>query len=102
MVLQDVSQVVPSQQLSFGRAQGVQQGSDFAKWLANALKQVKIEELTRELPKVETRMVDKKLISEPVFAFYLQEDMAEQGELVLGAFAHRIAPGQLGGRAGPL
>jgi len=29
-------------------------------------------------------MVDKKLISEPVFAFYLQEDMAEQGELVLG------------------
>jgi len=29
-------------------------------------------------------MIDKKLISEPVFAFYLQEEASEQGELVLG------------------
>merc|ERR1719453_2022619 len=29
-------------------------------------------------------MIDQKLISEPVFAFYLQEDASKQGELVFG------------------
>jgi saccharopepsin len=29
-------------------------------------------------------MIDQKLIDEPVFAFYLQEDASEQGELVFG------------------
>jgi len=29
-------------------------------------------------------MIDQKLISEPVFAFYLQEDASQQGELVFG------------------
>ena len=29
-------------------------------------------------------MVDQKLIDEPVFAFYLQDDASKQGELVFG------------------
>merc|ERR1712176_1575712 len=36
-----------------------------------------------QIPTPFEAMVDQKLIDEPVFAFYLQQDAAQKGELVL-------------------
>merc|ERR1711981_1502167 len=40
-------------------------------------------------------MIDQKLISEPVFAFYLQEDATQQGELVFGGIDKNHYTGDL-------
>merc|ERR1711943_184104 len=40
-------------------------------------------------------MIDQKLISEPVFAFYLQEDASQQGELVFGGIDKNHYTGEL-------
>merc|ERR1712072_862462 len=40
-------------------------------------------------------MIDQKLISESVFAFYLQEDASKQGELVFGVIDHAHYTGEL-------
>merc|ERR1719486_1554836 len=40
-------------------------------------------------------MIDQKLISEPVFAFYLQDDASKQGELVIGGIDHSHYSGEL-------
>merc|ERR1711988_1694513 len=40
-------------------------------------------------------MIDQKLISEPVFAFYLQEDASQQGELVFGGIDQNHYTGDL-------
>jgi len=40
-------------------------------------------------------MIDQKLISEPVFAFYLQEDASQQGELVFGGIDKSHYTGEL-------
>merc|ERR1712072_1302464 len=40
-------------------------------------------------------MIDQKLISEPVFAFYLQEDASQQGELVFGGIDQSHYTGDL-------
>merc|ERR1711988_318492 len=40
-------------------------------------------------------MIDQKLISQPVFAFYLQEDASQQGELVFGGIDHSHYTGEL-------
>merc|ERR1719377_419024 len=40
-------------------------------------------------------MIDQKLISEPVFSFYLQEDASQQGELVFGGIDKNHYTGDL-------
>merc|ERR1712072_446912 len=40
-------------------------------------------------------MIDQKLISEPVFAFYLQDDASQQGELVFGGIDKNHYTGDL-------
>jgi len=40
-------------------------------------------------------MIDQKLIDEPVFAFYLQSDASQQGELVFGGIDHSHYTGEL-------
>merc|ERR1719258_798533 len=40
-------------------------------------------------------MIDQKLISESVFAFYLQDDASQQGELVFGGIDHSHYTGDL-------
>merc|ERR1719506_3498767 len=40
-------------------------------------------------------MIDQKLISESVFAFYLQDDASEEGELVIGGIDHSHYTGEL-------
>jgi hypothetical protein len=40
-------------------------------------------------------MIDQKLISESVFAFYLQDDPSEEGELVIGGIDHSHYTGEL-------
>merc|ERR1719373_1456846 len=40
-------------------------------------------------------MIDQKLIDEPVFAFYLQDDASKQGELVFGGIDKSHFTGEL-------
>jgi len=40
-------------------------------------------------------MIDQKLISQPVFAFYLQSDASQEGELVFGGIDHSHYTGEL-------
>jgi saccharopepsin len=48
-----------------------------------------------QIPTPFESMIDQKLISEPVFAFYLQEDPAETGELVFGGIDKTHYSGEL-------
>merc|ERR1719478_537392 len=48
-----------------------------------------------QIPTPFEAMIDQKLIDEPVFAFYLQKDASQQGELVFGGIDHSHYTGDL-------
>merc|ERR1712032_995195 len=48
-----------------------------------------------QIPTPFESMIDQKLIDEPVFAFYLQQDASKQGELILGGFDKSHYTGEL-------